>query len=104
MRMPEEQASFFELLTKVLYYVISGYSKVGYLGADNWNKYYQGGYGVDVCPVSVGADSQNTAIYECVMVEPKVCDERILKRGILITQKMFTMMMMIKGTYLVLAG
>lgn len=57
MRYPTEQALFFELLTSVLYYIISGHSKVGFLAADDWNKYYRAAFGLDVCPVFVRSES-----------------------------------------------
>ena len=40
MRNPAEQAEFFKVLSKLLYYLVTGQSYVGYLAAKNWNKYY----------------------------------------------------------------
>jgi hypothetical protein len=42
MRHPQHQADFFRQLSKVLYYMISGHSNVGYLAKDEWNPYYHG--------------------------------------------------------------
>lgn len=52
-----DQAKLFKLLVRVLYYIFSGYSKVGYLAADDWNKYYGHQYAVNVHQVAVCADS-----------------------------------------------
>jgi len=40
MRVPKHQADFFRLLSKVLYYIVSGNSRVGVLAAQPWNKYF----------------------------------------------------------------
>lgn len=48
MRFPQHQAEFFKLLSNVLYYLVSGYSNVGYLAAAEWNPYYKNLYGIDV--------------------------------------------------------
>jgi hypothetical protein len=42
MRHPQHQADFFRLLSRILYYMISGNSNVGYLAKDEWNPYYNG--------------------------------------------------------------
>ena len=49
MRYPEYQAEFFKLLSTVLYYMVSGYSNVGYLAGEEWNPYYKSKYGLQVC-------------------------------------------------------
>ena len=41
MKKPRHQADFFKLLSKLFYYLIQGSSHVGYLTAENWNKYYR---------------------------------------------------------------
>ena len=51
MRFPEHQSEFFKLLSTVLYYLVSGYSNVGYLAADEWNPYYKTKYNIQVCEV-----------------------------------------------------
>ena len=48
MRFPEHQAAFFRLLSNVLYYLVSGFSNVGYLAADEWNPYYKAIFNIDV--------------------------------------------------------
>jgi len=49
MQEPKQQAELFKLLSWVLYYLASGYSKVGYLAADEgWNPHYQVEYGLNV--------------------------------------------------------
>jgi hypothetical protein len=84
MRFPEEQAKMFRLLSGVLYYVVSGYSKVGYLAADEWNPYYQAKYGIRVRQAPVCADSQTTRMYECVIVKPRRANhEELYADGIL---------------------
>lgn len=40
MRKPSDNAAFFELVAKLLYYLVSGQSRTGYLAAERWNKYY----------------------------------------------------------------
>jgi hypothetical protein len=42
MRHPQHQADFFRLLSRILYYMISGNSNIGYLAKDEWNPYYNG--------------------------------------------------------------
>jgi hypothetical protein len=48
MRFPQHQAAFFRLFAKLLFYLVSGYSSVGYLAADEHNPYYQSYIGRDV--------------------------------------------------------
>jgi hypothetical protein len=48
MRFPQHQATFFRLFTKLLFYLVSGYSSVGYLTADEYNPYYQSYIGCEV--------------------------------------------------------
>jgi hypothetical protein len=48
MRHPQHQADFFRLLSRILYYMISGNSNIGYLAKDEWNPYYNG-----ITPVSL---------------------------------------------------
>jgi hypothetical protein len=48
MQEPKEQAELFKLLSSVLYYLASGYSKVGFLAAAEWNTHYKVEYGLDV--------------------------------------------------------
>jgi hypothetical protein len=50
MRYPEQQASFFRLMGKLLYYMVSGYSSIGYLAKDEWNPYYDHKLGRPVPP------------------------------------------------------
>ena len=57
MYFPADQAKLFKLLVRVLYYIFSGYSKVGYLAADDWNKYYGNQYAVNVRQALGCADS-----------------------------------------------
>lgn len=48
MRLPQHQAAFFRLITKVLCYLVSGNSCVGYLAKDEHNPYYRSQVGLDV--------------------------------------------------------
>jgi hypothetical protein len=48
MRHPKQQAEFFRLLSTVLYYMLSGYSNVGYLAAEKWNGHYKSEYNIQV--------------------------------------------------------
>jgi len=41
MRKPEHQAAFYRTLTTILYYLVSGDSKVGYITMEDWNPYFQ---------------------------------------------------------------
>jgi hypothetical protein len=41
MRFPDQQAEFFKLLSYILYYIVSGCSKVEFLAAQDWNIYYK---------------------------------------------------------------
>jgi hypothetical protein len=40
MRKPKDIAEFFRLVSKILYYIVSGQSHIGYLAAEPWNEYY----------------------------------------------------------------
>ena len=82
MRKPKDNAEFFKLLSKVLYYIVSGNGRIGYLAAEDWNKYYRAALWAkerqhkndesedqaskDVDP----ADSQSRPIYDCIVVRP----------------------------------
>ena len=48
MRKPADQASFFIALSKILYYLVSGCSKVGYIAMEDWNPYFQRLHGLHV--------------------------------------------------------
>jgi hypothetical protein len=48
MRNPKHQANFFKLLAKVLYYMVSGNSDIGYLAKDEWNPYFKVQTGLQV--------------------------------------------------------
>ena len=78
MRFPEHQAEFFKLLSTVLYYLVSGYSNVGYLAADEWNPYYKVMYGIQVRQHLVCANHQKPQMYECVAVKPYRADPALL--------------------------
>jgi hypothetical protein len=52
MRHPKHQADFFKLLAKVLYYMVSGNSDIGYLSKDEWNPYFKVQTGLQVIPLS----------------------------------------------------
>jgi hypothetical protein len=41
MQLPKHQAAFFRLLANVLYYILSGSSRVEVLAAQLWNRYYR---------------------------------------------------------------
>jgi hypothetical protein len=59
MYFPEDQAKLFKLLVRVLYYIFSGCSKVGYLAADDWNKYYGNQYAINVHKLSYALTLRN---------------------------------------------
>lgn len=40
MRKPKDNAEFFKLVSKLLYYTVSGQSHTGYFATGSWNKYY----------------------------------------------------------------
>ena len=40
MRKPKDNAELFKLFSKVLYYIVSGNGRIGYLAAEKWNTYY----------------------------------------------------------------
>lgn len=48
MRIPAHQAAFFRLLAKILYYLVSGNSDVGYLSMDDWNPFFKKVFGLQV--------------------------------------------------------
>lgn len=48
MRKPGDQASFFRLLAEIVYYLVSGNSKVGNMNMEEWNPLYQRIYGLQV--------------------------------------------------------
>jgi hypothetical protein len=52
MRQPKHQAEFFKLLAKILYYMVSGNSDIGYLAKDEWNPYFKVQTGLQVCTPS----------------------------------------------------
>jgi hypothetical protein len=79
MRKPKDNAEFFKLLSKVLYYIVSGNGCIGYLAAKDWNKYYRAvlwakeqhknGENEDQTRKDVNpADSQSQPIYDCIVV------------------------------------
>jgi hypothetical protein len=94
MRKPKDNAEFFKLVSKLLYYIISGQSRTGYLATGRWNKYYLAVLGVkeqqnqidenkdklrgtearmdntEVCNHDIPADFQSRPIYECIVVRP----------------------------------
>jgi hypothetical protein len=41
MKDPKDQAEFYKLLSKLLYYLVSGQSYVGFLASQKWNKHYR---------------------------------------------------------------
>ena len=53
MQIPAKQAELFTLLSRVFYYIASGYSKVGCLAADEWNPYYKREYNLHVTAKSL---------------------------------------------------
>jgi len=78
MRFPEHQAEFFKLLSTLLYYLVSGYSNVGYLAADEWNPYYKILYGIQVHQDLIRTNPQKPRMYECVVVDSYHADPAIL--------------------------
>ena len=83
MRKPGDQADFFRLLSKVLYYIVSGNSRVGFLAAQQWNPYFvavkggkkpedpdRGRHRPEVCKTVVPADFQTRPMYDCIEVRP----------------------------------
>ena len=73
MRNPAEQAEFFKVLSKLLYYLVTGQSYVGYLAAQKWNKYYILGEQL----------KRRELVTEAVKTEnilPEVCTERFSSR------------------------
>ena len=82
MKKPREHADFFKLLSKLFYYLVSGQSKVGYLAAQGWNKYYRAVAQLKVYNAVVGADYQTPQIYDSIVVrpwneEPKVLEDNV---------------------------
>jgi hypothetical protein len=39
MKRPQDQAEFFVLLSKLLYYIVTGKSNIGFLANENWNPF-----------------------------------------------------------------
>ena len=78
MRFPEQQAEFFKLLSTVLYYLVSGFSNVGYLAADAWNPYFQVLYDVKVHQDLIYANRQKPRMYECIVVKPELANPALL--------------------------
>ena len=92
MRKPKDNAEFFKLVSKLLYYLVSGQSRTGYLATGRWNKYYLAVLGAkerdkkmdkskdkltetgknisEVCNHAGPADFQSRPIYECIVVRP----------------------------------
>jgi hypothetical protein len=83
MRLPKHQAAFFRLLANVLYYVLSGSSRVGVLAAQPWNPYYRTNatdaipeepeeldLQIPVCQCFFMTDSQTRPIYDSIEVRP----------------------------------
>jgi len=71
MKNPKDQAEFYKLLSKLLYYLVSGQSNVGFLTAQNWNKYYRRAVlGLKVSKAVDAADCQTPPIYECIVIRP----------------------------------
>jgi len=85
MKEPRDQAEFYKLLSKLLYYLVSGQSYVGFLAAQKWNKHYRLAVeGVQVCNAVISADCQEPQLYDCIVVrpsdeEPKILDEKVWK-------------------------
>lgn len=48
MQYPKQQAELFKLLSTVSYYLLSGYSNVGFLAVEKWNPFYSDEYNVNV--------------------------------------------------------
>jgi hypothetical protein len=78
MRFPKHQAEFFNLLSTVFYYLISGKSHVGYLAQDEWNRIYQPKYNHQVCQPVRSADSQKQRTYECIIIESYEGEDEVL--------------------------
>jgi hypothetical protein len=83
MRLPKHQAAFFRLLSNVLYYILSGNSRVGVLAAQLWNPYYRPNptdtipeepeeldLQTEVCICFFRTDSQTRPIYDCIGIRP----------------------------------
>lgn len=66
MRKPKDNAEFFELISKLLYYIVNGQSRIGYLAPGLRNKYYH----VKVCEHIALANVQSLPILNCINVKP----------------------------------
>jgi hypothetical protein len=69
MRFPEHQAGFFKLLSTLLYYLVSGFSNVGYLSGEEWNPFYKILYCIQVHQDLVRANPRKPRMYECIIID-----------------------------------
>lgn len=70
---------------RVLYYLVSGRSHVGYFAAKTWNYYCLKVQHGGVSRTMVCADSQILPMYECIVVGPShhLSDEELYEDGVL---------------------
>jgi hypothetical protein len=68
MRKPKDNAEFFELISKLLYYIVKGQSQIGYLAPGLWNQYYRAMS--EVCEHIALANVQSPPILDCIHVKP----------------------------------
>jgi hypothetical protein len=78
MRQPKRQAEFFKLLSRLLYYMVSGNSNIGYLAKDEWNPYFKAKKNLQVSLALVFADSLKRPMYDCIIVKPYREEDEIL--------------------------
>ena len=83
MKEPTDQAEFYRLLSKLLYYLVSGQSNVGFLTAQKSNKYYDRAVkGVQVRNAVVSTDCQKPKMYDCIVVRPSDEEPQILREEV----------------------
>jgi len=72
MRLPKHQAAFFRLLANVLYYILSGSSRVGVLAAQPWNPYYCSNAmnAIPEEPEELNQQIETRPIYDQIKVRP----------------------------------
>jgi len=82
MRLPQDQAAFFRLLSNVLYYIVSGSTRVGVLAAQPWNPHYHPNpdttpeepedldLQIEVWKCYFAADPQTRPIYDYIPARP----------------------------------
>jgi len=70
MQYPQKQADLFDLLSRLLFYLVSGFGKVGYIAADEWNEFYTRQHrGPSVHRTVIHADYQVKRMWESLRVQ-----------------------------------